>query len=166
MRRLPRPVRWMWFGILALIGLEVVLVALGLAFGDLWLAAALQLMSITAAPLALAVLIVVVAGARSSPTAPPPSRPAQVQEPEQERAREPEPRRDAPAQPAPDAGPTPEVAAIQRASQAVIAAARTSEGRAAIRQGARLLRAGRAAMRSPSEPAPEAGNRGREDPPS
>lgn len=169
MRRLPRPVRWMWFGILALIGLEVVLVALGLAFGDVWLAAALQLMSITAAPLALAVLIVVVAGARSSRTAPPPSRPAQVQEPEQERAREPEPRRDAPArpaQPAPDAGPTPEVAAIQRASQVVIAAARTSEGRAAIRQGARLLRAGRAAMRPPSEPAPEAGNRSRDDPPS
>ncbi|HEY7199848.1 MAG TPA: hypothetical protein VIC57_06540 [Candidatus Dormibacteraeota bacterium] len=143
-RRLPRPVRWLWFGIVALIGLELVLLALGLVYGDTLLWSALQLMSITAAPLAVGLLIVIVAGARWGGAAPPPA--------SQDRDGE----REAPApaaRPAPASETGAEVVAIQRASQAVIAAARTPEGRAAIRQGARLLRAGRAAMRPPPEKA-------------
>lgn len=153
MRRLPGPVRWLWLAMLALVGLELVLLVLGLVVGDTWLWAALQLMSITAAPLALGVLIVVVAAARSGRAAPL-SRRERLEEP------------DAPmgaARPAPGSESPPEVAAIQRASQAVIALARTPEGKAAIRNGARLLRAGRAAMRPPPERAPEPGSRTRRD---
>lgn len=142
MRRLPRPVRWLWYGILALIGLELVLLALGLVYGDNLLWSALQLMSITAAPLAVGLLIVVVAGARWGGPAPAP----RGQDRDEER-KAPAPA----APPAPESETGAEVVAIQRASQAVIAAARTPEGRAAIRQGARLLRAGRAAMRPPPE---------------
>ena len=138
MRRLPGPVRWLAFAMLALIGVELVLLALGVMLGGDWLWTALQLTSITAAPLAVGVLILVVAGARWGRATPPAKQ-----------------ERDAPADaagPAPAPEPQPEVVAIQRASQAVIAVARTPEGRAAIRQGARLLRAGRAAMRPPSDP--------------
>jgi len=151
-RRLPKPVRWLWYAILALIGLELVLLALGVELGGDWLSTAFQLTSLTAAPLVIGVLIVVVA-ARSGRAAPPAR---------QER----EPERAAPVDatgPAPAPETPPDVVAIQRASQAVIAAARTPEGRAAIRQGARLLRAGRAAMRPPPEPAPEAPSRSRRD---
>lgn len=152
MRRLPGPIRWLWFAILALIGLELVLVALGVELGGDWLSTAFQLTSITAAPLVIGVLIVVVV-ARSGRAAPPAR-----QEPEAERAAP----MDA-ARPAPGPETPPDVVAIQRASQAVIAVARTPEGRAAIRQGARLLRAGRAAMRPPPESAQEPPSRGRRD---
>ncbi len=142
---------------LVLIGVEVVLLALGLVLGDAWLWAGLQLMSITAAPLALGVLIVVVAGARSGRAAPP-SRQEQQEE------------RDAPMddpRPAPGPEAPPEVAAIQRASQAVIAVVRTPEGGAAIRYGAGRPGAGRAAMRPPPGRAPEPGSRTlRDDEPS
>jgi hypothetical protein len=158
-KRLPGPVRWLWFGILALIAVELALLALGLARGGFWLASATQLMSLTAAPLAIGVVIVVLAGRWSGRSAPQPTqRRGDVPAPSAGPAPRPEPPPVAAqdARPAPGAGTAPEVAAIQRTSDAVIAMARTPQGRAAIQQGARLLRAGRAAMR-PAPPEPGSG---------
>jgi hypothetical protein len=126
LRRLPRPVRWLWYAILGLLAAELVLLALGVAVGRPWLQIALQLSSILVGPAALGILIVVAVGVWAN-RAPAPS--------------DQEPR----ALPGPDVPP--EVAAVRATSQAVIALARTPEGKRAIRQGARLLRAVRAATR-------------------
>ena len=97
-----------------------------------------QLSSVTAAPLAVGLLVVFVATARTGRAGP-----------AREEAGEPQP------------GPEtegPEVAAIQRTGQALIALARTPQGRSAIGTTARLVKAGRAALRPPppsdADPAP------------
>ena len=137
-RRLPRPVRWLWFAILAVLALEAALVVLGVVLGQegLW-TAALQLASLTAAPVAIGLLVVgvCVSWARRGPS---PSEAGDLQ----------------PARPASPEVPI-EVVAGRRAGEAVASLARTEQGKVAIQRGARLFRAVRAAAR----PAPEAPGR-------
>jgi hypothetical protein len=136
LRRLPRPVRWLWFAILVVLGLECVGVALGFVLGDAWLWAALQLSSILAGPLALGLLVVagVSAWAGHRPSPPDGGRPDDRQ-----------------PQPAPPSSPEPvEVAAGRRAGEAVTSLARSRGGKVAIAQTARLVRAVRAAAQPAS----------------
>jgi len=136
LRRLPRPVRWLWFAILAVIGLECAGVALGFVLGPDWWYAAGQLGSILAAPLAVGLLVVFGTSAWVGRKA---SSPADGGSDEAH----------------PPAPQVPiEVAAGRRAGEAVSAFARTREGQATIRQTARLVRAFRAATR------PEPGSTG------
>jgi len=133
LRRLPRPVRWLWFAILAVIGLECVGVALGFVLGPDWWYAASQVGSLLAAPLAVGLLVVFGTNAWVGRKA---SSPAGGGSDEEH----------------PPAPPVPlEVAAGRRAGEAVSAFARTREGQATIRQTARLVRAFRAATRPEPE---------------
>jgi len=128
-RRLPRPIRWLWYATLAVLAVELAGLALGLVRGDAWLGAAMQMSSILVGPLALALGIVCAAGMWVNRK---PARPGGE------------------ALTAPPSPPVaPEVAAARRASEAVIALARSREGKVAIRQTARLLRAVRAAAQPP-----------------
>jgi hypothetical protein len=136
LRRLPRPVRWLWFGIIGVVAAELALLALGVVLGDAWLGPALQLSSLLVGPLAVGLVIVLVA-ARWTGRERPPS----------EVEREPA---SAPTQQVPL-----EELAGRRAGEAVSALARSREGKAAIRQAARLARAVRAAAR----PEPDEGER-------
>lgn len=137
LRRLPRPVRWLWFTILAVVAAECAGIALGLVFGGDVFSTALQMSSILAGPLALGLLVVVVAGLRSS------------REPRAANYGQPD------AEPQGRQSPNPqeplEVAVGRAAGRAVTALARSREGKAAIRQTARLVRAFRAAAQPPPE---------------
>jgi hypothetical protein len=133
-RRLPRPIRWLWYAILAVIAAELAGLALGLVRGDAWLWAAMQMSSILVGPLALGLLVVAIAGIRANRGAVRAEVGAQ------------------PARPAPSPPVAPELAAARLTSQAVIALARSREGKVAIRQTARLLRAVRAAAQPPPGP--------------
>jgi hypothetical protein len=134
--RLPRPVRWLWFAILAVIGLECVGLALGFVFGEAWWWAAGQMGSFLAAPLALGLLLVAGTsawvGRKTSP-------------PEGGRSDEKHLQSVLPGPQVPL-----EVAAGRRAGEAVAALARSREGKEAIRQTAKLVRAVRAATRPAS----------------
>jgi hypothetical protein len=137
LRRLPRPVRWLWFAILAVAALECAALALGIVLGGAWLSTAFQLSSLLAVPMALGLLVVVATsrwtGRRPSP-------------PDRGRSEDEQPA------PGPPSSSVPlEVAAGRRAGQAAAALARSREGKAAIRQTARFVRAVRAA----AQPAPE-----------
>jgi type VI protein secretion system component VasK len=134
---LPRPARWLWFAILAVIAVECAVLALGVVLGGEWWWAALQLSSVLTGPLVLGLLVVVAAGAWAGRRARPPSEADERSDAEQPRT---EPSR--PSVPV-------EVAVGRRAGEAVAAVARSREGKAAIRQTARLVRAVRAAAQPP-----------------
>jgi hypothetical protein len=140
-RRLPRPLRWLWLAVLAAIALECAALALGVVLGGDWWLPAQMLSSALGGPLLLALLIAAAAtawvGRRAQ--APPPSAGGRSPDPERPR---PEP--SSPAVPV-------EVAVGRRAGEAVAAMARSREGKAAIRQTARLARAIRAAAQPPPE---------------
>src|SRR5215472_10702333 len=59
LRRLPRPVRWLWFAILGVVAAECVGIALGVVLGGAWFWTAIQLSSILVGPVALGLLVVV-----------------------------------------------------------------------------------------------------------
>lgn len=127
LRRLPRAIRWLWFAIVAVVAAELALLGLGLWLGGDWLWAGMQLASILAGPLAVGLVVVLgVAYLR------PPRQRAKPSEPSEP-----------PAQPDGEAG--------RRAGQAVLALARSREGRVAIRRAARLVRAVQAATRPPPD---------------
>jgi len=129
-------VRWLWFGILAVVGLDCAAVALAFVFGGDWYSTAVQLSSILAGPLAVGLLVVfVTASVRSKREPPAPA----ATPPDAERP---------PARSADSQVPL-EVAAGRAAGQAVAALARRPEGQAAIRQTARFVRAIRAAAQAP-----------------
>lgn len=148
LRRLPRPVRWLWFAILAAVGLLCVGVALGFVLGGAWLWASLQLSSILAAPLALGLLVVAAASAwaGSRPSPPDGGRPDD---------RQPNPAPPSSAEPV-------EVAAGRLAGEAVTALGRSRGGKVAIAQTARLVRAVRAAAQPPPGSEPSDGGDGRD----
>jgi hypothetical protein len=141
LRRLPRPVRWLWFAILAVLAAELAALGLGLALGDAWLGPALQLSSLLVGPLAVGLLIVLVAARWTARDSRPPAEAGP-------------PRSEQPPAPRPGPGVPVEVQVGRRAGEAVSALARSREGKAAIRQAARLARAVRAAAQ------PEPGERG------
>lgn len=154
-RRLPKPVRWLWYSILAVIVAELVALAVGIVVGDAWLFGALEMASLLAAPLGVGLLIVMVCAAfvkREPDKAEPASARA-------EPARAPAERPAAPApsspEPAGRRGVAPEVAAGRAAGQAVAALRRSREGQAAIKTTSSLLRAVRAAAQAPPQSAEE-----------
>jgi type VI protein secretion system component VasK len=135
--RLPRPIRWLWLAILAAVALQSAALALGLVLGGDWWWAALQLSSVLAGPLVLGLLVAAAAGAWVGRRAQPPS----------EGGRSPD--REAPrTEPSSSAVPL-EEAVGRRAGEAVAALTRSRQGKAAIRQTARLVRAVRAAAQPP-----------------
>jgi hypothetical protein len=137
LRRLPRPVRWLWFAILAVLGLECAALALGFVLGGAWLWTALQLSYVLAGPLALGLLVIAGVSAWTGYRRSPPGggRPDDGQPPQMAQPGSPEPV---------------EVVAGRRAGEAVTALARSRGGKVAIAQTARLVRAVRAA----AQPAP------------
>lgn len=139
LRRLPPPVRWLWYAILAVVVLECVIAALGLVYGEAWWWAAGQLASLLAAPVTLGLLVVAAASAWVGRRA---ARPADG-------------RSDGEPHPQAAAGTEVpiEVVVGRRAGQAVAALARSREGKEAIRRTARLVSAVRAATRAATDPA-------------
>jgi type VI protein secretion system component VasK len=141
--RLPRPLRWLWLAVLAGVVLECATVVLGLLLGGEWSVAALQLAAALAGPLLLGLLLAVAAVRWVGRRAQPPTE-----------GRRPEPRRTEQSRTEPPSSAAPvEVAVGRRAGEAVAAMARSSEGKAAIRQTARLLRSIRAAASPPASSA-------------
>jgi type VI protein secretion system component VasK len=147
--RLPRPLRWLWLAVLVGVVLECATVALGLVVGGDWSSAVLQLSWALAGPLLLGLLVAVAASRFVLRRAQPPA--------EGRRPADPEPRRtEQPRTEPSSSAASPEEAVGRRAGEAVAAMARSAEGRAAIRQTARLVRSIRAAASpppaSPAEP--------------
>jgi hypothetical protein len=140
--RLPRPLRWLWLAVLAGVVVECATLALGWVLGGEWWLAALQLSSALAGPLVLALLVAVAAGRWVGRGAQPPPSSGRSADPE------PRPREQPRTEPSSSAAPL-EVAVGRRAGEAVATMARSREGRAAIRQTARLVRSIRAAASPP-----------------
>jgi hypothetical protein len=141
-RRLPRKVRLLWYAIVAVTALELALVIGTLIFWPGWGWLALQLFSLSLWPVGVGVGIVLVVGSITNRGSHPAAVPAAPSQPAAGSAATAQPRRQ------PEEGY--EVAAARGAAQLLAGAARTPQGKAALRRTARLARAVRAAA-TPSE---------------
>jgi hypothetical protein len=141
-RRLPRPVKRLWYAILVVTGVELALLVgtLFLAPGSSWLP--LEIFSVSAWPIGIGLLLVLAVGSFTSrrPEAAAGPAPAQPREPDQPAER---------ARPAQRQEGGYEVVAARQAARLLAGAARRPEGQAALRRTGRLVRAMRAAARPP-----------------
>ncbi|HEY4867011.1 MAG TPA: hypothetical protein VIK45_16010 [Candidatus Dormibacteraeota bacterium] len=141
-RRLPRPVKRLWYAILVVTGVELALLAgtLFLAPGWSWLP--LEIFSVSAWPIGIGLLLVLAVGSFTSrrPEAAAGPAPAQPREPDQPAER---------ARPAQREEGGYEVMAARQAARLLAGAVRRPQGQAALRRTGRLVRAMRAAARPP-----------------
>ena len=132
-RGLPRWARRLWYAILAVTALEVAFFVLTLFWAPGWIWLSSEIFSLSAWPLGLGVVVVVVVGSVSS----------------RWRGALPRPAREEPSRPRGEAGY--EIDAARGAARLLAEAARRPQGQAAIRRTARLARAVRAASRPAGE---------------
>jgi hypothetical protein len=149
-RRLPRPVKRLWYAILVVTAVELALLLGALFLAPSWAWLPLEIFSVSAWPIGIGLLLVLAVGSFTSrrPEAaagsetPAEAGPARSGKPDQPAER---------TRPAPQQEGGYEVVAARQAARLLAGAARRPEGQAALRRTGRLVRAMRAAARPPEE---------------